>query len=57
VVQHGIQLWISLPRALKMMPPRYRRIDADEIVEKALAGATLRVVAGEVGGAKGPAQR
>ena len=55
VIQHGIQLWISLPRALKMMPPRYRRIDAQEIVEKTLAGATLRVVAGEVAGAKGPA--
>jgi quercetin 2,3-dioxygenase len=54
-IQHGIQLWISLPRALKMMPPRYRRIDAEEIVEKSLAGATLRVVAGEVDGAKGPA--
>ncbi|MDH5264143.1 MAG: pirin family protein, partial [Betaproteobacteria bacterium] len=55
VIQHGIQLWTSLPRALKMMPPRYRRIDAAEIVEKKLEGATLRVVAGEVDGATGPA--
>jgi redox-sensitive bicupin YhaK (pirin superfamily) len=56
VIQHGVQLWTSLPRALKMMPPRYRRIDASAIAEKALAGGRLRVVAGEVGGLKGPAE-
>ena len=55
VIQHGIQLWISLPRALKMMPPRYRAIDAGAIPETRLPGATIRVVAGEVAGAKGPA--
>ena len=55
VVQHGIQLWISLPRALKMMPPRYRAIDAGAIPETRLPGATIRVVAGELAGAKGPA--
>jgi redox-sensitive bicupin YhaK (pirin superfamily) len=56
VIQHGIQLWTSLPRALKMMPPRYQRIDAGAIAERRLAGATLRVIAGEVAGVKGPAE-
>ena len=55
-IQHGIQLWTSLPRALKMMPPRYQRIDAQAIAEKKVHGATIRVVAGEVAGAKGPAE-
>lgn len=55
-IQHGIQLWSSLPRALKMMPPRYQRIDAQAIAEKKVRGATIRVVAGEVTGAKGPAE-
>jgi len=56
VVQHGIQLWTSLPRALKMTPPRYQRIDAAAIAERKLDGATVRVVAGEVAGTRGPAQ-
>ena len=56
VTQHGLQLWTSLPRALKMMPPRYRAIDAASIPVVELAGATVRVIAGEVAGAKGPAE-
>lgn len=55
-LQHGLQLWTSLPRALKMMPPRYRRLDAGEIARSHLPGATLRVVAGEVAGVAGPAE-
>jgi redox-sensitive bicupin YhaK (pirin superfamily) len=56
VVQHGVQLWTSLPRALKMMPPRYQRIDAAAIAERELPGARLRVIAGEVDGVHGPAE-
>ena len=55
-VHHGIQLWTSLPRALKMVSPRYRRLEAAEIAESRLAGGTIRVVAGEVSGVKGPAE-
>jgi redox-sensitive bicupin YhaK (pirin superfamily) len=54
-VLHGIQLWTSLPRALKMMPPRYQRLEADAIAGVRLPGASLRVVAGEVSGTRGPA--
>lgn len=52
---HGIQLWTSLPRALKTMPPRYQRIEAADIPEVVLEGARVRVVAGEFGARKGPA--
>jgi redox-sensitive bicupin YhaK (pirin superfamily) len=53
---HGIQLWTSLPRALKLTAPRYQRIDADSIAEVALKGVHVRVIAGEFGAAKGPAE-
>lgn len=55
-VVHGLQLWTSLPRALKMMPPRYQRIAAQDIPEGPLAGGRLRVIAGEVSGLRGPAR-
>jgi redox-sensitive bicupin YhaK (pirin superfamily) len=53
---HGIQLWTSLPRAAKLMAPRYQRIDADAIPTVAREGARVRVVAGELAGAAGPAE-
>jgi quercetin 2,3-dioxygenase len=56
IVQHGVQLWTTLPRALKMMPPRYQRIDASAIPEFSVEGARVRVVAGEVSGTRGPAE-
>ncbi|MCY7389227.1 MAG: pirin family protein [Burkholderiales bacterium] len=52
---HGMQLWTSLPRALKMMPPRYQRISAAEIPIISKEGATVRVIAGESDGLRGPA--
>lgn len=53
--QHGIQLWTSLPRALKMMPPRYQRIDAAAIPAVVRGAATVRVIAGDFDGTRGPA--
>jgi redox-sensitive bicupin YhaK (pirin superfamily) len=53
---HGIQLWTSLPRAAKQMAPRYQRIEAGSIASVARDGARVRVVAGELAGAKGPAE-
>jgi redox-sensitive bicupin YhaK (pirin superfamily) len=55
-VQHGIQLWTSLPRALKQMEPRYQRIDAGAISAVEKNGGTVRVIAGEFAGTRGPAQ-
>ncbi|HEY2629910.1 MAG TPA: pirin family protein [Usitatibacter sp.] len=53
---HGIQLWTSLPRLEKTREPRYQRLDADAIPTVKVAGASVRVVAGEFRDAKGPAQ-
>jgi quercetin 2,3-dioxygenase len=52
---HGMQLWTSLPRALKMMPPRYQRIEAKDVPAVEKDGATIRVIAGESDGLHGPA--
>jgi redox-sensitive bicupin YhaK (pirin superfamily) len=52
---HGFQLWANLPASQKMMPPRYRGIAADQIPEVELDNGTrIKVIAGEIGGARGP---
>ncbi|HEX5130194.1 MAG TPA: pirin family protein [Usitatibacter sp.] len=53
---HGIQLWTTLPRALKSMAPRYQNLGADSVGTVERAGATIRVIGGELASAKGPAQ-
>ena len=55
LTMHGIQLWTTLPRALKAMEPRYQRIDAAAIPSVPAQGATVRVIAGEYAGTAGPA--
>ena len=47
---HGMQLWTSLPRALKMMEPRYQRIEARDVPSVEIDGATVRVIAGQSNG-------
>lgn len=60
MTMHGIQLWTTLPRALKLMEPRYQRIAADAIPEIAVEGGSVRVVAGDYvshhASHKGPAE-
>ena len=52
---HGFQLWANLPAAQKMMAPRYRGITADQIPAVELDnGVTVKVIAGSIGGARGP---
>ena len=52
---HGFQLWANLPAAQKMMAPRYRGITADQIPAVELEnGVQVKVIAGSIGGAKGP---
>ena len=53
-----VQLWVNLPARHKMAPPRYQGILNDQIPAVELPGGrgTLRVIAGEFGGAKGPAR-
>ena len=53
-----VQLWVNLPAEFKMSPPAYQTILEPQIPTVALPGGagTMRVIAGEFGGAKGPAQ-
>jgi len=53
---HGIQLWTSLPRLAKQNEPRYQNLAAESVAEVRRGGATIRVVGGELAGAKGPAE-
>jgi redox-sensitive bicupin YhaK (pirin superfamily) len=51
----GFQLWVNLPAAHKMDPPRYQDIPPDAVPEVALDdGVTARVLAGTVAGTTGP---
>jgi quercetin 2,3-dioxygenase len=51
------QLWVNLPAAHKMSPPRYQTILNVDIPTISLSGeaGSLRVIAGEHGSARGPA--
>jgi hypothetical protein len=53
---HGFQLWVNLPRADKMIAPRYQDIRGDKValLSSADGGALVRVIAGDVGDFKGP---
>lgn len=54
---HGLQLWVNLPAADKMTPPRYQDIGPEEIPDvEPSPGVRARVVAGEMFGARGPVQ-
>ncbi|MBK9168164.1 MAG: pirin family protein [Bryobacterales bacterium] len=51
-----VQLWVNLPKAHKMTAPRYQGIVSEQIpVAELGAGASARVIAGELNGARGPA--
>jgi hypothetical protein len=51
----GFQLWVNLPARLKMSRPRYQEIPAAAIpVVRRQDGVTVRVVAGETEGVRGP---
>jgi redox-sensitive bicupin YhaK (pirin superfamily) len=53
---HGIQLWVNLPKADKMIAPRYQDIESSNVVllSSPDGGALLRVIAGDVGEHVGP---
>jgi redox-sensitive bicupin YhaK (pirin superfamily) len=52
---HGVQLWINLPRDLKMTPPRYQDIEAEKVMLLSSddGASIVRLVAGEIDGHKG----
>ena len=53
---HGFQLWVNLPRRLKMTNPRYQDIRAGQValLSSADGGALLRLIAGDLAGYNGP---
>ncbi len=53
---HGLQLWVNLPRDQKWAAPRYQDLRSSELglVTTADAGALVRIIAGDVGGLRGP---
>src|SRR5580658_4930980 len=52
-----IQLWVNLPKAYKMSAPRYQGISSAQIPTVFWgAGASARVIAGELDGVRGPAK-
>ena len=53
----AVQLWVNLPAASKMTEPRYQTLVNEAIPVVPLGGGagSVRVIAGEFGGAKGPA--
>lgn len=57
-VFEAIQLWVNLPKAHKMDPPRYQDIPCEKIPVTELRedAGQLRVIAGEFLGIRGPAQ-
>jgi len=50
----GFQLWVNLPRARKLIKPRYQDIAPGLIPESTIDGARTRVVAGNAFGMTGP---
>ena len=53
---HGIQLWVNLPKADKMIAPRYQDIGSSNVVlvSSPDGGTLFRVIAGNLGGHAGP---
>ena len=53
---HGVQLWVNLPRAAKMIAPAYQDIRAGSVglLTTPDGGALLRLIAGQLDGHAGP---
>lgn len=51
---YGFQLWVNLPAAQKMSQPRYQEVKASNIPTIEKDGVTVRLVAGEFDGIRGP---
>ncbi|MGH9004846.1 MAG: pirin family protein, partial [Acidimicrobiia bacterium] len=53
---HAVQLWVNLPPALKMAPPRYQSITSEglRLLTSHDGGALVRLIAGDLTGFAGP---
>ncbi|HEY5635270.1 MAG TPA: pirin family protein [Burkholderiales bacterium] len=56
-LMQGFQLWVNLPAKDKMTAPRYQDIAPERVPEVVAGpGATVRVIAGRFGAARGPVE-
>lgn len=53
-LMQGFQLWVNLPAKKKMMDPKYRGIESEQIPMVQKNGVKIKVIAGRVDGAEGP---
>jgi quercetin 2,3-dioxygenase len=53
-LMQGFQLWVNLPAKKKMIDPKYRGIIKEQIPIVQQDGATIRVIAGNIGEVEGP---
>lgn len=53
---HGIQLWVNLPSKTKMIEPAYQNLEGEQVklLSSDDGGALIRLIAGDLGGHKGP---
>jgi redox-sensitive bicupin YhaK (pirin superfamily) len=54
-VVEGVQLWVNLPAADKMIPPRYQEVGHADIPEVEIPGGTARIISGSAFGTDGAA--
>lgn len=47
---HGFQLWVNLPKSLKMCAPDYQDVRADKIPVVNYDGGIIKVIAGQAFG-------
>ena len=53
-LSRGFQLWLNLPKKLKMIEPSYNDIPAESIPKINIPGGYIKVICGEIKGMKGP---
>jgi hypothetical protein len=53
-LMQGFQLWVNLPAKKKMIDPKYRGIEKQQIPEVQKDGAKIKVIAGKVDRTEGP---
>lgn len=55
-VNHGLQLWVALPREAEEVDPAFEHTPADTVPELTVGEATVRVLVGEAFGQRSPAR-
>ncbi|MGZ6298223.1 MAG: pirin family protein, partial [Parachlamydiaceae bacterium] len=53
-LMQGFQLWVNLPAKKKMIDPKYRGIEEEQIPVFKKGGSKIKVIAGKVDGTEGP---